>query len=119
MKRFTDKLLAGLGIWLILFSSVGFGHAHLLLPIPRTNENIKVGPCGAPPGPVFGSYTEGGTLTVRFNEFVKYTGFFGAGVSKKPIPASDSDFTPLANPLASPDTNPFPNYFNPAIHIFN
>jgi hypothetical protein len=119
MKPRTGKLLLATLCGLLLSANSANAHTRWVTPTPRAGENIKLAPCGASAGAVVATYNEGGTITVTFNEFVTHSGYFGVAIANKPNPTSDADFTPLANPLPPPVTNPYPGRMNPAIHIYN
>ncbi len=103
-----------------LLSSTLHAHTNFITPSPRVNENIKNGPCGAPPGaaPV-ATYQQGATIQVVIHEFVKHAGYFGFAISNVANPTNDGQFIRLPSPLPAPAVNPYPNYFNPAIHAYD
>lgn len=97
-----------------------YGHTNFITPSPRANENIKIGPCGAPAGaaPV-ATYQQGASIQVTIHEFVKHAGYFGFAISSMANPSRDDQFIRLPSPIAAPAVNPYPNYFNPAIHAYD
>ncbi len=124
MKPKVKRMDTKLSIILMVAATLGSfteAHTNWISPAPRAAENIKVAPCGGvgPAAAVTATYTGGDMVTVTFHEFIAHVGFYGVGIATTSTPTKDADFTPLANPLPAPATNPYPNFMDPKIHIYN
>jgi hypothetical protein len=116
MSRLIVSLFA---VTILILPRIVFAHTHWTSPVPRVNENIKMAPCGAGPGAISANYNEGDAITVTYDEFIQHNGFFRVAVSTNPNPTDDTDFTPLANPLPAPTTNPYPLFMDPLTEIYD
>jgi hypothetical protein len=70
----------------LLVPTVAYGHANLVSPTPRLEENIKISPCGgADPGASVATYTAGELVEVEWEETVDHPGYYRLAISPQGV----------------------------------
>ena len=86
--------------------SLALGHANLVSPTPRANENIKTAPCGAAPGSPVASYAPGEAVMIQWEETVDHPGHYRLtlspnGVDGFPAIVLEDDIPDIDGPVPS------------------